>query len=637
MFLGRAQDTVIGRFKLAVASPDAVVTFSGPAGVGKTTLAAAAVRATSTRLAVAWLSSVPTNATELLEQLLVELGMNAHRTTRIERLQMWRQYLSELSATASRVFVIAERTEELSPEVLRALDSLTAADANGCPGANVVLLGRPGLDQFLAASELDSLRQRIRLRQRLEAFSAAELGDYLRHRVARAGGEFDRVFAPGAAAAVHRYSGGIVRVANSLCETALGVAAAERRPQITADLIAEVAIDILGIAESSSVATPPQPSSQATEPKPMRVEPVAAAPAPTPTPTAAIAVTRIDSPAPSDSVATPPPAVAAAPPPVEVTATAPPVASSASPPPAARSSVIAPPVIAPPPVAAPVAVAPSVWAPAPAPIVERPRAAPAVAKRSEPVTTPRVAPPYVAFESPPTVPTHSDFDATATDIPDLSSIDFPVLTDAVEGPPATSRPSRTTERLQPTAAPVVRPPQAPPAPMARAAASRPAAPAAQPAMPAARRTTEALPPKPAAPSPPMPPPRAVEPKRPVPSTPAAPPAAVDEDADLLHHTQTMRALSIAKSIDDVSDSMAETLFGEADLDALSAALASAGFSDGTEEREAPARSAPSAPPPTESTDDILDLFNLGPDAPLELIDDSATPPTHQPRTGTRRR
>jgi len=89
----------------------------------------------------------------------------------------------------------------------------------------------------------------------------------------------------------------------------------------------------------------------------------------------------------------------------------------------------------------------------------------------------------------------------------------------------------------------------------------------------------------------------------------------------------MRAISLAKSIDDVSDSMAETLFGEAELDFLSAALASAA---GEGEREdspvsAAASRAASAPSGESKVDDLMDLFNLGPDAPLELIDDSAAP------------
>src|SRR5687768_87742 len=220
VFRSPQHDTLIAHFKLALGSATSVVVLRGPAGVGKSTLTSAALRASSTRLALAWLHGTPTNGAELLELLLVELGLNTQRATRVERLQVWRQFQSEMSATDSRLFIVVECAEDLTVDVLHTLDSLTAADAAGHPGANVVLLGHHGLDSHLAAPVLDSLRQRIRLRAELKPFTQPELQDYLRHRVACASGHFDRVFAPGTVAALYRFSGGVARLANNLCETA---------------------------------------------------------------------------------------------------------------------------------------------------------------------------------------------------------------------------------------------------------------------------------------------------------------------------------------------------------------------------------------------------------------------------------
>ena len=98
----------------------------------------------------------------------------------------------------------------------------------------------------------------------------------------------------------------------------------------------------------------------------------------------------------------------------------------------------------------------------------------------------------------------------------------------------------------------------------------------------------------------------------------------------------MRAISMAKSIDDVSDSMAETLFGEAELDFLSAALASSVGETDDSQISASAPNASASPTAAPPVDDLMDLFNLGPDAPLELIDDSATLPGDQRKSATRR-
>ncbi|HJR69333.1 MAG TPA: AAA family ATPase, partial [Gammaproteobacteria bacterium] len=276
VFRNRQHTELVEQLKLAFAATTSVVVLRGPAGVGKSTLISAALRASSTRLALAWLNGTPTNAAELLELMLVELGVNTARTSRIERLQLWRQFQSEMAATESRLFVVVERTEDLPVEVLHALDSSTAADAAGHPGANVVLLGHGRIDEHLADPVLDSFRQRIRLRAELKPFTEGELQDYLRHRIVVAGGHYDRVFAPGTAAALQRYSRGITRLTNNLCETALTLAANRGQKLLTAELVGEAAVTWLGLSEPQPVAVPP------VAPTVFIVSPAPVAPAPAP-------------------------------------------------------------------------------------------------------------------------------------------------------------------------------------------------------------------------------------------------------------------------------------------------------------------------------------------------------------------
>jgi len=657
VFRGTRQTTIIDKAKLALAASDSVVTFCGPPGIGKTTLALAAVRSISTRLALARLSSLPTNANEMLELLLVDLGLNAHRASRIERLQMWRQYLEEMSATDTRVFIIAERTEEFTPEVLRALDALTGTDASGSTGANVVLLGHLGLDGFLGTPSLESLRQRVRLRQRLEPFSSAELTEYLRHRVTQAGGNFDRLFAPGAAAAVYRVTGGVARVANTLCEAALTAAAAAKMPALTPELFAQVAVDMLGVEEVAVQVAPalaPIPASAPAVPvaktntvtiasvaidiTPMKTAAVVAAPktataapravdlavAPTPVPTP---------PPPAPVIAAAPISAAAAPAPAALTPSAPPPAPMPAEPVAPIAQAVTPTAPLRAPIAATPAPAPIAVAPAQPPAAVRPAslATPAPAPTPTPVATPTQS--AVASKAAAPRAPLPDFDATATDIPDISALDFPVLTDAVEefAPRARATPPPAPVPLAPVAKTIA-------TPSAAAAARAPIAPAPRPAAPppppsaAATASTQTpfrrlLEPKTALPS--APPPPAPEPE-------PEPVAEAEEAPDQLRQTQTMRAISMAKSIDDVSDSMAETLFGESDLDFLSATLASSAGESDESQAFAPESSAPTPPAASPPEDDLMDLFNLGPDAPLELIDDSASPPSDRRKSATRR-
>ena len=535
-------DRLVAHFKLALASPSSGVVLHGPAGVGKTTLTSAALRAISTRLALAWVGGMATNATELLELILVELGIGTLRTTRMERLQLWRQFQAEMRATDSRLFVVVERTEDLSTEVLHALDQLTAPDAVGNPGANLVLLGHAGIHDHLEAPLLDSLRQRIRLRAELEPFTEAELQDYLRQRVSAAGGQLDRIFAPGAVASLHRYSQGVARLVNTLCESALDVAAVQQQKQLTPELVAKTAVTLLGLGKAAIAAQP------------------ASAAQPAPAAQAAAASAR------------------AAAPPVDARpagATAPIFERRAQP------RVPAPPL----------------WPPSPA-----------SASAARPAT------PAAAASVPPApAPLEVEFDGGATDVADIAVADFPVLTDAVEPPTAKAA---APAAAKPAAAPAAKAASTPqPAAPAKPAAAAAAAAAAKPAAKPAARVEPA---------------HVAAAKAPAGAGSSRQLATEDE----ARQTQTVRAIAEAKSLDDLSDIDAETLFGDAELDLVSAALASA--AEWPDDEDPTAAPTPALADTTDKkaampSDEALDLFGLDADAPLELIDDATLPPVSPTR------
>lgn len=263
VFIGAKQRGALANVKIALGTHDAAIVLTGAPGVGKTALAAHSLRTTTTRLALAWVGFAPLTGHELLEHLLTEFGFSPYKCSRVERLQMWRQFLNEMSLTETRVGILIEKAESYGTDVLQALDSLTAAAPNGCPGANVILTGDPALREILRAPGLESLRQRIRLSQALEGLDADELGAFLDYKFSAAAGSARALFAPGAVAMLHHFSAGRIRVVKNLCETALTIAAVRKETQLTPRLIAQVAVGLFGLEPSPSAApenaTPQEP------------------------------------------------------------------------------------------------------------------------------------------------------------------------------------------------------------------------------------------------------------------------------------------------------------------------------------------------------------------------------------------
>ncbi|MBI3608416.1 MAG: hypothetical protein HY207_10655 [Nitrospirae bacterium] len=81
------------------------------------------------------------------------------------------------------------------------------------------------------------------IRYQLQSFTEAVTKDYILFRLKVAGSQ-QNPFTPGAIAAVHRCTGGIPRLINTLCDNALLEGFLRKRDKIDEELIQEIAHDL---------------------------------------------------------------------------------------------------------------------------------------------------------------------------------------------------------------------------------------------------------------------------------------------------------------------------------------------------------------------------------------------------------
>ena len=274
VFVGPLTARTMAGFRKALTAQDAVVTVSGLAGTGKTTLVARSVDAFNVRKKIVRVGRVRMEASDVLESLLIVLGVQDYPAGTIQRFTALRRKMKEFEDAGVRVFVVVEDALRTGVETLAEIEALTAADAGESNGASIVLMGDERLAEFMKAPELAQLQQRVRQRHRIEPLSVAELSGYLRHCFRLVGGDFDLLFDRKSPGLLHQLSSGVPRITNNIVEAAVTAAAAQGIRPVTAELVAKVAADEFQLdagdfdfsADEEPVAAPTTPET-VTEPE----------------------------------------------------------------------------------------------------------------------------------------------------------------------------------------------------------------------------------------------------------------------------------------------------------------------------------------------------------------------------------
>ena len=148
---------------------------------------------------------------------------------------------SEFQAGRRAVLVIDE-AQNLGVAGLEELRVLSNLNTGKLMLLQTILIGQPELRATLGLQQLRQLAQRIAIDHHLEALRQEETVAYVRHRLAVAGGRPD-IFTPEALELIHDSTGGVPRLVNLVCDTALVYGFSDQQTIIAADLVEQVVAD----------------------------------------------------------------------------------------------------------------------------------------------------------------------------------------------------------------------------------------------------------------------------------------------------------------------------------------------------------------------------------------------------------
>ena len=227
----------LANIKFALMNRDSFVIISGEIGIGKTTVLNAVLNDLGPEYVTAKLTHTTLSHIELLQALLSEFGMPNYSKKKVLLLDTLRDFFLQQNKKGKHVVIIVDEAQNLNSQAMEELRLLSCIDAADRKIVSIVLTGQRGLDDVIDSPGLRQLRQRARLRQRLEALCEEDTFEYIRHRLAVSGGDSERMFDDEAIKEVHRLAFGIPRLINTLCDTALMSCMVEKQDKVTLDTI----------------------------------------------------------------------------------------------------------------------------------------------------------------------------------------------------------------------------------------------------------------------------------------------------------------------------------------------------------------------------------------------------------------
>jgi len=218
------------------------ITLTGEVGTGKTTLLNKLLDwLHQENLATAFVFNSRLNVTQFLDFMMADFGIPCDIKLKSQVLIRLNQWLLERYRSGETAVLIVDEAQNLSPQVLEEIRLLTNLETATEKLLQIVLSGQPELDQKLNQPGLRQLRQRITLRCKTYPLTLEEVTGYIHERLRVAGAAGAPIFSAEAIEALHRYSRGIPRVINMLCEHALISAFVDQKRPVEAATIDEVA------------------------------------------------------------------------------------------------------------------------------------------------------------------------------------------------------------------------------------------------------------------------------------------------------------------------------------------------------------------------------------------------------------
>ena len=217
------------------------IAMTGEVGTGKTTVLRTLLsQLDSEKYRSALIFNPCLSGEQLLASICREFGVAPDERNSFGYLDALNLFLLHQHAAGRTVVLVVDEAQNLAPAVLEQVRMISNLETERDKLIQIILAGQPELNDVLNRHDLRQLSQRITVRCHLTPMSRRDTAEYIRHRLKVSGCRIPELFSPRAVKRIYRFSRGVPRLVNIVCEQALVMAWTQENSSVTPAIAARV-------------------------------------------------------------------------------------------------------------------------------------------------------------------------------------------------------------------------------------------------------------------------------------------------------------------------------------------------------------------------------------------------------------
>ena len=243
LWLGEKHKEALATLRYGIEDNRGFLLLTGEVGTGKTILINRLISLLNIDTVVATLSDPDLESMDFYNMLAHGLKMKRSFASKAAFLIHLRDFLYQSYEEHKQVLLVIDESQRLNHRLMEDIRVLSNIELRDRKLINIFFVGQQEFNNILMTPQNRALAQRITVRYHIEPLDQKETGEYIRHRLMVAGSK-KQIFKPSAVNEVFRFSGGIPRLINIVCDHAMLTAYGKNLKLIDAGIINECAEEL---------------------------------------------------------------------------------------------------------------------------------------------------------------------------------------------------------------------------------------------------------------------------------------------------------------------------------------------------------------------------------------------------------